>query len=248
MIDMSHLTTDIQQILHNLITTYKEALSVNKFDIGKFLGFPTGITLDVREGMSAFQKEHPIKGIDKAAVDETIQGLIRAGVFSKATEGHQQYCANLNCVAKPSSSDTDFGKVQQYLNKINHHTIPKTRAAIDFRDLNKIIIEKPSQAMPGIKDLKRILPRKALVSSFDLRQMFFSVPVAHDSRKYINFWYQGVIYTHNRFPMGVSLSSYIGPQVTSITYSDDNLNNFLQMKGLTKNSKEFPYGSVKEFI
>ena len=85
MIDMSHLTTDIQQILHNLITTYKEALSVNKFDIGKFLGFPTGITLDVREGMSAFQKEHPIKGIDKAAVDETIQGLIRAGVFSKAT-------------------------------------------------------------------------------------------------------------------------------------------------------------------
>ena len=52
-IDMSHLTTDIQQILHNLITTYKEAFSVNKFDIGKFLGFPTGITLDVREGMSA---------------------------------------------------------------------------------------------------------------------------------------------------------------------------------------------------
>ena len=125
MIDMSHLTTDIRQILHNLITTYKEAFSENKFDIGKFSGFPTGITLDVREGVSAYQKERPIKGIDKAAIDVTIQGLIGAGIFSKATEGHQQYCANLNCVAKPSSTDNDFGKVQQYLNKINHHAIPK---------------------------------------------------------------------------------------------------------------------------
>ena len=48
--------------------------------------------------------------------------------------------------------------------------------------------------------------------------------------------------------MGVTLSSYIGLQVTYITYSDDNLDCFLQMKGLTKNSVEFPYSSVKQFL
>ena len=140
---MSHLPKAIQQDLNELITNYKEAFSEGKYDIGRFLGFPTGITLDVREGETAFQKERPIKRINRAAIDETIKGLIGAGILSKATEGHQQYCTNLNCVAKPSSTDNDFGKVQQYLNKIQNHAIPKTRAAIDFCDLNRIIIEKP---------------------------------------------------------------------------------------------------------
>ena len=126
--------------------------------------------------------------------------------------------------------------------------MPKTRAAIDFRDLNKLILQKPAQAMPGIKDLKRILPRKALASQFDLRQMFFCVPVAHASRKFFNFWYKGVIYCHTRLPIGVSLSSYIGLQVTTITYSNDNLDSFLQMKGLTKNSTDFPYSTVQQFL
>ena len=48
--------------------------------------------------------------------------------------------------------------------------------------------------------------------------------------------------------MGVSISSWIGQQVTSITYSDINLTNFLKMKGLTKNTKAFPYSTVKEFV
>ena len=128
---MSHLSDDLQQAFNNLIKTYKEAFSMNKFDIGLFSGFGQGITLDVHEGMSAFQKERPIKGVDASAIDDTIQGLIRAGVFIKATEGHTQFCANLNCVSKPSSSDTDFGKVQIYLNKINQHYVPKTRATIE---------------------------------------------------------------------------------------------------------------------
>ena len=48
--------------------------------------------------------------------------------------------------------------------------------------------------------------------------------------------------------MGVSLSSYIGLQVTTITYSNENLDTFLQMKGLTKNSTDFPYTTVSEFL
>ena len=78
--------------------------------------------------------------------------------------------------------------------------------------------------------------------------MFFSIPVAHNSRKYFNFWYDGEIFTHNRLPMGVSISSWVGQQVTSITYSDINLTIFLKLKGLTTNTKAFSYSTVKEFI
>ena len=179
---------------------------------------------------NAYQKERPIKGVDAEAIDSTIQGLLKAGVFARATEGFTQYCANLNCVSKPSPTDNDFGKVQAYLNRINHHHVPKTRAAIDFRDLNRLIAQKPAQVMPGLKDLKNKLPRKAIASQLDLRQMYFSIPVAHSSRKYFNFWYRGTVYCHRRLPMGVSLSSFVGLQVTNITYSNENLETFLQIK------------------
>ena len=116
-----------QKDLNELINNYKGAFSENKFDIGMFTGFPRGITLDVQEGATAFQRECPVKGIDRQAIDYTIQGLIKAGVFSKATEGHRIYCSNLNCVAKPSSTDHAFVKVRQDLNKIHNDTIPKTR-------------------------------------------------------------------------------------------------------------------------
>ena len=77
--------------------------------------------------MVAFQKERSIKGVDAEAMDDTIQGLLRAGVFTKTTEGHTQFCANLNCVSKPSPSDTDFGKVQTYLNRINQQAVKLTQ-------------------------------------------------------------------------------------------------------------------------
>ena len=92
-----------------------------------------------------------------------------------------------------------------------------------------------------MKDFKNILPPKILVSSYDLRQMFFSIPVAHDSRKFFNFWFDGEVLTQNRLPMGVRNSIWVGQRTTNITYSDVNLVNFLKMKGLTLGSKEFPY-------
>ena len=123
---MSHLPQVIQKDLQELINNYEDAFSEHKFDIGLFNGFPGGISLDVIEGASAFQKERPIKGIDRQAINETVLGLIKAGVFSKATEGHKTFCCNLNCVAKPSSTDHDFSKVQHHLNRLHNHTVPKT--------------------------------------------------------------------------------------------------------------------------
>ena len=61
--------------------------------------------------------------------------------------------------------------------------------------------------------------------------MFFSIPVAHNSRKFFNFCFDGEVFTHNRLPMGVSISSWVGQHVTNISYSDVNFVNFLKMKG-----------------
>ena len=174
--------------------------------------------------------------------------MLRVGVFAKATEGFTDFCANLNCVAKPSPTDNDFGKVQAFLNRINHHHVPKTRAAIDFRDLNKLIVEKPIQLMPSLKDLKTKLPKSAFATQLDLRQMYFSVPVSPASRKYFNFWYRGSVYTHKRLPMGCSLSSFVGCQVTNITFSNEHLSTFLQLKQLERNSTAFPYSNIDEFL
>ena len=48
--------------------------------------------------------------------------------------------------------------------------------------------------------------------------------------------------------MGVSLSGFVGLQVTNITFSNENLGTFLQMKGMNKNSPDFPYSTIDQFM
>ena len=48
--------------------------------------------------------------------------------------------------------------------------------------------------------------------------------------------------------MGCSLSSFVGSQVTNITYSNENLETFLQMKQLEKNTPDFPYSTIDQFM
>ena len=48
--------------------------------------------------------------------------------------------------------------------------------------------------------------------------------------------------------MGCSLSSFVGSQVTNITYSNEHLTTFLQIKQLEKNTPTFPYSTIDQFL
>ena len=48
--------------------------------------------------------------------------------------------------------------------------------------------------------------------------------------------------------MGCSLSSFVGCQVTNITYSNEHLSTFLEFKQLEKNTPAFPYSNIDQFL
>ena len=167
-----------------------------------------------------------------------MEGLLNAGIFTRAAEDLHLFCANINAVPKKSFENDDFSKTQLHLNKIQNIHPAKTRLAIDLRELK----------LPTITDVKNLIPDNAITSQLDVRQMFFSIKIKPDSKKYLNFWWHGVQYTHNRLPMGCKISSWVGQRVSEATFSDINLKEFLKLNKLQSKSREFPYAKVSEFL
>ena len=52
----------------------------------------------------------------------------------------------------------------------------------------------------------------------------------------------------NRLVMGQKNACYIGQRATLVTYSNENLTAFLQEKGITLNSQQFPFEKVEAFL
>ena len=63
-INLKHLDISTQSDLSQMIKNYEQAFSNDSYDVGIFNGFPSGITLDVTEGETAFQRDRPIKGVE----------------------------------------------------------------------------------------------------------------------------------------------------------------------------------------
>lgn len=67
-----------------------------------------------------------------------------------------------------------------------------TRLCVDYRQLNKKIV-KDRYPLPLIKDQLDLLQNTKFFSTLDLRNGFFHVPIAEDSRKYTAFLFLMVI-------------------------------------------------------
>ena len=75
----------------------------SKYSIGNFTGFKCQIP--TKPGKTAVQKERrqPISLIEK--VEETMDGLFKAGVFGLSTGDHERFLANANIVPKLETTD-----------------------------------------------------------------------------------------------------------------------------------------------
>ena len=243
--DLSHIETKLAHELKLLIDEYHEAFAKHKYDIGKFEGFTAQIS--VREGSSAFQRPRKMKNQDVTNIQNTMDSLIKAGVFSKANDGMQTWAANINLVDKPEPHIFSFGKADKEINKAKGILGNKARATIDFRNLNDCLIEDPRIELPSLEDLQNKV-RNCFCSSFDLNQMFFGIALSEESKKYTNFWYNGELYRHEVLAMGLKLSPYVGQKAVLWTFSDSVLKDFLNTKGWSINSTEFPFSSWSQCL
>ncbi|KAF4521122.1 hypothetical protein B566_EDAN011939 [Ephemera danica] len=105
------------------------------------------------------------------------------------------------------------------------------RPCLDARKINKIILPDYDRPMPPEEMLQRFHGCRYL-STMDLAQAFWQVPLSAKSRKYTGFLYKGESYVFNVVPFGLSTSvaslnrclhDRLGPEILEYTtvYVDD---------------------------
>ena len=160
--------------------------------------------------------------------------------------GTNRFCANLNCVAKPSIDHLEYTKADKMINRSLGIIGNRNRICIDMRSLNDILGEVPIVKLPKTDQLKGCA-YKSYLSSFDLTQFFYGIKLAQESKQYCNFYYDGAVYTHSCLPMGLKSSPFWAQSVSERIFSDENLIKYCEQKGITMASKEFPFTKVSQF-
>jgi hypothetical protein len=175
-----------------------------------------------------------------------MQSLISEGVFAPA-DLQEGFCSNINAVSKPEANRTHLGKADSHIAKQQGIKLNKQRITLDLRGVNLCMPVDPKITLPSYKSLAGQF-KDCICSSFDLCAMFYAIPLAYSSQHKTNFWYDGQVYKMMRLPMGIRNAVYVAQKATLLTYSDKNLDIFLDEKSVTKGSKEFPFYKVEDFL
>lgn len=118
-----------------------------------------------------------------------------------------------NYIAIGAISEVPFMK-EQYVSRI--FTVKKSngedRLIIDLSNLN-LFVSKVTFKMDNLSTIKNLLFPNDFMTSIDLSDAFFSVPLHADSKLFVTFQFDGKRYSFNVLPFGLSSSPRIFSKV-----------------------------------
>ena len=241
-----HLDKELKDRVGRTIQPFKSIFAKSKYDVGTFTGFSARIS--TIPNSTAVQKERRLTQHHIDGVRETMSELIKNGVFSLSEGGHDEYCANLNVVAKPSQNKCSRSKADKHIQSLpGQKVVTPTawRMTFDLRDLNSVTTDVGRLQLPTI-DEARSFARNKLVSILDISNQFWSIRLEHSSKKYTNFYYDNRIYWHERLAQGALGSPFTAQSAMIYTFSDSVLRQWKLEKNI--DSTKMPYESFKDFI
>ena len=245
---VDHLNSDLKKQLGCAVKHFSKIFAKSKYDIGDFNGFSARIS--TIPGKTAVQKERRLNQYHNDGVRETMSKLIENGVFGLSEEGHDEFCANLNVVAKPSGSNSlrMNSKADKHIQRMENkedNSPTAFRMTFDLRDANSVTKDVGRLQLPTV-DEARNFARDKLCSCLDLCNQFWSIRLEQSSKKVTNFYYNNRIYWHERLPQGAIGSPFTAQAAMNYTFSD---NIFEQWKREYKiDSSKMPYDSYRQFI
>ena len=124
----------------------------------------------------------------------------------------------------------------------------KFRPVINLRKLNKFV-EYFHFKMETLQHVTELLKRDAYFTSIDLENAYFSIPISKNSRKYLKFIWNDVLYEFVCLPFGLSsaprvftkimkpIFSYMRSQgISCFFYIDDSLNQDIDQETCMNNA------------
>ena len=243
-VDTNHCSVQQKKIVDQLLTDYADAFASHRYDVGSFTGFVASI--EVQPGSTHIEKERPMKIDAKACLQPIVDNLVKYDIL-KFADKQDRFLANSHGVAKPVSGMRICGKADQFIMKQTGQKMDYSRLTVDLRGLDSKCPSGPKMNLPTYYDLVKKFKKKK-ISTFDIRSMYWSIHINYESQSLTNFFFNRHVMAFQRLPMGYKNSCYIGQRASELTYSQDSLLKFLQKKGWSLNSEEFPFSDVSEFL
>ena len=246
---VNHLSKEDRQEMVKMIKKYPDVWAKSKYSIGNFTGFKCQIP--TKPGKTAVQKERrqAISLIEK--VDQTMEGLFKAGVFGLSTGDHERFLANANIVPKLENTDQIQlnSKADRHIARVAPLEDKRTnlasgwRAAIDYKDLNFITEDIGRIQLPTLKEVEEAC-KGSLISSVDLKNQYYAIEIEEAHRSKTNFFWKNNIWMAKRLAMGLSNAPYVAFQAMKFSFRKEVLQQFLDKN----NIKDFPFESFDSFV
>ena len=118
------------------------------------------------------------------------------------------------------------------------------RLCLDFRALNTILLAPTKTILPSLPDIRSFCRHKIL-TSLDLKDMFFSIPLSSAAQNLTNFYFRNNIYKMKRLSMGIASSPWFGMHAMRLCFNKDA---YLKWKQALPSDTKFHFQDPSQFL
>ena len=179
------------------------AIKENLLTSGKFCNLPESVVkLVTNDNKASFVRQYPLARKNQPAVDETVQGWIRAGVV-KPTKVGCQWNSPLLAVQKKDSEGN----------------LTSVRVCLDPRKINEKLIDD-KYPIPDIKQLLGKIEGNCIFSTLDLVSSYHQFKIDDGDQEKTAFTWNNCQYMFVGAPFGIKTMTSVFQRVTSRLFGD----------------------------
>lgn len=145
---------------------------------------PFNDTLPIR---TCLQLKRHFSKEDKKNIKLEINKLKQLGAISECLPKQDQFLSPIFLTPKPNGT---------------------FRFILNLKDLNKFIPTNHFK-LEDIRTVCKLITHDCFMATIDLKEAYFSVPIADNSKKYLRFQFEGKIYEFNALPYGLCTAPYV---------------------------------------
>ena len=225
-VSYAHLHDDkLIKSLKEIEKEFPDVWKTQKEPLGRFKYWEASFSVNNKEGESLIQKNRNTDWSKSKKARDKLQQLQDVGVLGAPSE-NPVGLSNFLLIAKPVEGHHMKTGIQETkkMTEEQKSQIPY-RIVSDFTTVNQHIDSLVVTTLPTVETVKEKVS-DALVSCFDIADMYFHIEISRECRKYLGTYGPKGILEYKRLAQGLRQSAAIAMQAMSATFSPEILQEF----------------------